>query len=314
LKIAVIITLIMAVFFGAVGAVVFILMKKVDPKNKDLSESKNIAQAQAFLPFEDITNNMIVLGNHRYRAVLNCSSSNYQLKTAGEREQIEMSFQRFLNTITFPVTFFMQTKVIDNTARLEDLRKDVSQTIQDFPNTESYAEQYLKDIERLNLVIGNNQQKKRYIIVTYDDAGSFETLSEDEKVAHAEKELYHRCNGIISNLQSVGVKASIMNTAELVELLYSCYNRNDYSYAGAIADKEPFALFVEGEEDRFKDLPKAKMLDLILGEAINKIELSNVDSDPGGKRTLEELKTLREKYAGFFKEDSMEVKEGLENG
>ena len=147
---------------------------------------RSIASAQEFLPFEDITNNMIILGNHKYRAVLSCSSTNYQLKTAAEREQIEMAFQRFLKTITFPVTIFMQTKVIDNTARLTDLKEDVSKTINDFPNMTAYAEQYLKDMANLNQAIGNNQQKKRYIIVTYDDAGALGTLSDEEKNIYAE--------------------------------------------------------------------------------------------------------------------------------
>ena len=303
---ALLITLIMLVIFGAVGAVAFIMIKKVDPKNKDTSENPDIKEAQEFLPFEDITNNMIVLPNHRYRAVLSCSSTNYQLKTAGEREQIEMSFQRFLNTITFPVTFFLQTKVIDNTERLQTLKKDAERTAAEFPNMANYAERYQKDMANLNQVIGNNQQKKRYIIVTYDDSGHLDTLSDEEKVIHAEKEIQHRCNGLISNLQAVGVKGTVLNTAELIELVYSCYYRDDYSYAEAIAEKEPFAMFVSGSEDKFKDLPKAKLLDLILGEAINKIELSNVDSDPGGRKTLDKLKQLRDTYAGYFTEEREE--------
>lgn len=310
---AILIALIMVVIFGAFGAIIFVMIKKVDPKNKDISENPDIQEAQQFLPFEDITNNMIVLPNHRYRAVLVCSSTNYQLKTAGEREQIEMSFQRFLNTVAFPITFFLQTKVIDNTERLKILAKDAERTVQEFPNMAAYAEQYQKDMANLNEKIGNNQQKKRYIIVTYDDSGALDTLSDEEKVIHAEKEIQHRCNGLISNLQAVGVKASILKTSDLVELVYSCYYRDDYSYAEAIAGNEPFATFVGGEEDKFRGLPKAKMLDLILGEAINKIELSNVDSDPGGRMTLDGLKELRDKYAGYFKEEPEEMKGGLTN-
>lgn len=300
---AILITLIMLIIFVAFGAVIFVIVKKVDPKNNDITEHADITDAQDFLPFEDIKNNMLVLGGHKYRAVLTCSSTNYQLKTAGEREQIEMSFQRCLNSFTFPVSFFIQTKVIDNTARLESLKEDITKTINDFPSMVAYAEQYQKDMANLSQFIGNNQQKKRYIIVTYDDAGSLGTLSDEEKVIHAEKEIQHRCNGLISSLQSVGVHAEVMKTADLIELIYSCYYRDDYSYAEAIAQKEPFALFVEGEEDKFKDLPKTKLLDLILGEAINKIELSNIESDPGGRKALESLKDLRDKYAGYFKED-----------
>ena len=297
---AILITLIMVLMFGAIGAFIYIMIKKVDPKNQDTTENPNIENAQEFLPFEDIRNNMIVLENHRYRAVLNCSSTNYQLKTDGEREQIEMSFQRFLNTISFPITFFMQTKVIDNTKRLQDLKKDAERTVAEFPNMANYAEQYQKDMQQLNTIIGNNHQKKRYIIVTYDDTGVLSALSEEEKVIHAEKELQHRCVSLISNLQAVGVNARVMTTPELIELVYSCYYRDDYSYAEYIAEREPFSFFVNGVENRFEEVPKMKMLDLILNEATNQIELANIDAEPGGKKTLEALKALRDKYAGYF--------------
>ena len=189
----------------------------------------------------------------------------------------------------------------------------MEQVIKEFPNMANYGEQYLRDMANLNAAIGNNQQKKRYIIVTYDDSNALDTLSDAEKVVHAEKELQHRCNGVISNLQSVGVKADVMTTAELIELVYSCYYRDDYSYAEVIASKEPFSLFVSGVEDRFHDMPKVKMLDLILGEAVNKITMSNIDSDPGGQRVLSELVALREKYAGYFIEDDSAYKEAAEN-
>jgi len=293
----------MVVVFGGLIAAMIAIMRKIDPARNDGVNKASVTKAQDFLPFEDITNNMIVLGNHRYRAVISCSSTNYQLKTNGEREQIEMSFQRFLNTISFPITFFLQTKIIDNTERLKELDEDIKVVTAEFPNMTDYAEAYRDAMQTLNQRIGNNQQKKRYIIVTYDDSGSLSTLSDEEKVIHAEKEIKQRCHAIISNLQSVGVKATIMKTEDLIELVYSCYYRDDYSYAQAISDKEPFSLFVEGETDRFRNIPKTKMLDLILGETINQIQLANIDTDPAGKKTLMEIKELRKKYAGYFQEE-----------
>lgn len=51
---------------------------------------------------------------------------------------------------------------------------------------QTYAEQFIKDMENLNIRIGNNQQKKRYIIVSYDEAGDLEQLSDNEKAAYGE--------------------------------------------------------------------------------------------------------------------------------
>lgn len=302
MKIAIVITIMMLVALGGGAFAIFYFIRKTDPKNRDNSEKAAIKSAQEFLPFEDIRDDMILLGQHRYRAVLVCTSTNYQLKTAGEREQIELAFQRFLNSVNFPITFFCQTKVIDNTARLDALRKTLDSTMTAFPHISAYAEQYLEDMSHLNERLGNNQQKRRYIIVTYDNADQLSELTEEEKILHAAKEVRLRCQIIQSNLEAVGVTSHIMETPELIELIYASYHRDDYSYADAISEREGFALYVNGEHDHFDHMPKAKLMDLILGEAITHMELANIDADPAGRDVVGQMKSLRAKYAGYFEE------------
>ena len=302
---AITIALIMLVIIGAAGIILMLCIKKAAPKGQDRTEDPNIKSAQEFLPFEDIREDMILLGQHRYRAVLACTATNYHLKTAREKENIEMAFQRFLNSISFPITFFLQTKVIDNTDRLKSLKAEIERTVSDFPNIANYAEQYLSDMASLNEKLGNNQQKRRYIIVTYDNADELSELTEEEKVIHAAKEIRHRCNLVLNNLETVGVTARMMDTRELIELVYSCYWRDDYSYAEQISKGDCFSLFVEGETDRYHEVPKVKMLDLILGETISKLQVSNLDNDLAGKEVLSAITDLRKKYAGYFLEEGV---------
>ena len=112
-------------------------------------------------------------------------------------------------------------------------------------------------------------------------------------------------------MDAVGIITRTLSTAELIELVYSCYNREGFSYAEAIASNEAFALFVDGVEDKFRDLPRVGMLDLILGETINKLRASNVDSDKNGQGAMQEMillqkeaqrrmEQIRMKYAGYF--------------
>ncbi len=297
----IIIMLVMFLLAGIVGVVIFFTVKKFDPQGNDKTEDPNIKTVQEFLPFKDIRDGTIVLSDHKYRAIIECSATNYNLKTPAERASIEASFQRFLNTITFPITFFMQTKVIDNSKRLQMLHEEIKATLVEFPNMASYAEQYERDMSDLNSKIGNSQQKKRYIIIPYDEVVLLDNLTEDEKVNYAAKEIRNRCNIIMSNLESVGVISRILSTEELVELVYSCYNRDDYSYAEAISNKDAFSTFVHGTRDNFKNMPKEALLDIIFGETINKMELGNVAADHDGLMALKELKELRAKYAGYYK-------------
>lgn len=284
--------ILLLIIFGAIGAVIYVMIKKTDPKNQDSSESEGIKSAQEFLPFEDIRENMIVLPNQCYRAVLDCSSINYQLKTPEEREQIEMSFQRFLNTISFPITFFLQTKTIDNSRRLRMLDDDIKASVLEYPGIKAYADQYRRDMEDLNGHIGNSHQKKRYIIVTYDEVSLLDNLSPEEQAHYAAKEIRNRCNSIASNLESVGVTARPMNNKELVELIYSCYYRDDFSYSEAIASGDAFALFVDGDKDLFANLPKSDLARLLCKETANRIRLENLETTEEGSKLLTFIKNM----------------------
>lgn len=299
--IALVIILLLA-FVAGIGFLMMFLIQKLDPARGDKSEESNLSIAQDFLPFDDIRDGMIILPGHVYRAVIECSSLNYDLKTEGERDQIEMSFQQFLNSLAFPVSIFLQTKEIDNSQRMTSLRDEVKETLVEFPNMKTYADQFLKEMDSLNVRIGNNQQKKRYIIVTYDDAAALGQLSDGEKAAYAAKELLNRCNAIRNGMDAVGIVSHRLTTPELIELVYSCYNRENFSFASAISSNEAFALFVDGKNDKFHDFPRVGMLDLILGEGINRIRANNIDADTTGKAVLEQLEAIRSKYAGYFEE------------
>ena len=288
---------------GGMAALMIFIIKKLDPNQGDKSEDGSSGIAQDFLPFDDIQNGIIILPNYCYRAILECTSLNYDLKTEGERDQIEMSFQRFINSLSFPTSIFLQTKEIDNSSRIESLKKEVQQTLVEFPGISTYAEQYIKDMQTLNTRIGNNQQKKPYIIITYDEASQLGQLSDGEKAAYAAKELQTRCNAISQGLDAVGVRTQRLGTPELIELIYSCYNRDNFSYAGAISSGDAFSLFVDGAEDKFENFPKVGLLDLILGETINQIRQGGIDADRNGQAVLEQLEALRQKYAGYFEEE-----------
>ena len=186
------------------------------------------------------------------------------------------------------------------------LHEEIKSTLVEFPNMAQYAEQYERDMSDLNAKIGNSQQKKRYIIVPYDDVTLLDNLNEEEKAGYAAKELRSRCNIVMSNLEAVGVVTHVLNDEELFEYLYACDHRDNYAYSEALASREAFSTFVHGEHDVFRDMPKAATLDIILNETINKMELGNVAQDHDGVMALKELKEMREKYAGYYKQNKEE--------
>lgn len=294
--------------FGGLGFAVMYQLRKTDPKLMDTSVRDSITTAQEFLPFEDVKDGMIILGGHKYRAVIECSSTNYNLKTDKEKEIIEISFQRFVNSLSFPITFFIQTKMMDNSKMLDSLREDLMESIKQYPQLEEYANIYFNEMTNLNAYIGNNKQKKKYVIVPYEDAISLGNLSDEEKYEYSSKELYHRASIIVDGLGSVGVKAEILNTKELAELVYSTYHKDSYSNAEEIVSGEFLSLITEADSESIEKIGPDAKLDWILYEAQMRIKTELINENTPDfilkncEKCIQVLDSLRDETSGYFKE------------
>ena len=129
---------------------------------------------------------------------------------------------------------------------LAQLEKDIQETLKDFPNLSEYGEVYLKEMRNLNSYIGNSKQKKKYIIVPYDEAASLTDLNNEEKYEYAMKELNTRTSMIIDGLAAVGTKGTVMQTKDLIELVYSIFHKDDYANFEHVFSGEYLTLTVDG--------------------------------------------------------------------
>ena len=304
---------------GTMGFVMYRVLKNTDPKKLDTSTMDNITTAQEFLPFENIKDGMIILGGHKYRCIIECSSSNYNLKTDKEKEIIEISFQRFVNSLTSPIVFYIQTKVIDISNMLTSLKEELINTIEKYPQLETHAEEFFKKMSNLNAHIGNNVQKKKYIIVSYEEANSLQNLTDDEKYDYSSKELYNRASILSESLGSIGIKSKILNTPELYELIYSTYHKNDYSQINNIISGDYLSMVTENNDAKIHNIPDDAKIDWILYEAQMRLnnELLNLNIPDFIRKNAEdciaEIDNIREKISGYYKDDSEKTKNLDEN-
>jgi hypothetical protein len=264
--------LLIFLLFGGMGGAVWYQLKKTDPSRTDASVRTDIQTAQDFLPFETIKDSMVHLGNHQYRAYIDTSSLNYNLKTDKEKQIIEASFQRYLNSLTFPSGIFIHTKTMDNTKQMKSLEHDIQETLLEHPNLAEYAEVYYEDFGQIHERIGNTKQKKKYIIVPFDDAGTLTNSSEEEKYDYVIKEMYTRCQIVRDGLAGMGIETRLLTTPEIIELATSVFHRSNYMHVDGVIDGDFTNLIVEGE-NRQEKLGENDKLDIILAEALKKIEL-----------------------------------------
>jgi hypothetical protein len=299
------------VFIALIGGMVFAvvnLMRKTDPTRVDTSTQQDIATAQEFLPFEDIRDGMIIMGNHKYRAVIEASSTNYNLKTDREKEMIEVSFQRFLNSLTFPITMYVQTRVMDNTKMLQAMQEELQEAVNSYPHLSSYANDYFNEMNNLNSYIGNNKQKKKYIIVPFEDVEDLKNLSDEEKYEHSLKELQTRVSLIVDGLSSVGVRAKMLNTSELAELIFSTYHKDNYAHAENVINGEFLTMLTKGEKNHMETISNDARLDWILYEAQMRIQNELMRDDipdfikDNFQFSIQQLDQLRDQTSGYYKQ------------
>lgn len=308
--IAILIMVVVFAVFGIMGVLVYMQIKKTDPSNVDTSLKTDGDTTQEMLPFEDIKDSMIHLGNFRYRAVIKVSSLNYNLKTEKEQDVIELSYQRFLNSLSHPIQMVVYTKMMDNTKMLESLKDDILQSLQDFPILKEYGEYYYNEMANIYDNIGNNKEKKKYIIVPYDEAAELTNSTDQEKYEYAMNELQNRCLLVIDGLQSLGLQADFLKSDELIDLLYTVYHKDSANQSENISSGDFLSLLVDGD-DKLMDLSHEARLDWILYETQKRLEMElstdkAVDNDIKARANLaiQKITELRNEIAGYYKDDS----------
>ena len=211
-----------------------------------------------FMEFEKIEDNMIIQKNGKFLMVIECQGINYDLMSEMERVSVEQGFLSFLNTLRTPIQFYIQTRTVNLEKSIEKyrvkfeeiekkydtlqfeyeamLRKgDVSRDKIDIAkyellkqkNLKDYTEDIIKDVERQSLNQGILSKKYYVVVHCYQSELVTGDYNKDEIRNMAFSELYTRARSVINSLYACQVVGKVLNSDELVELLYMAYNRDD---------------------------------------------------------------------------------------
>lgn len=300
------------VFLLIVGVGAYFLIKLVLNKNfnvvEDTSTIDNIEETHQFLPFKNVADSMIDLGDFQFRAIIECNSINFNLRTDSEQDMIEASYQTFLSGLKEPVTFYIQTREIDNSKVIESLRAKMEQSIKIFPNLETYAQIHLNDMMQLSQTMGNNKQKHKYIIVSYNNAALLDNLTDNEKYDLAAKELYSQCQIIIDSLANCGLRAKVSSTLDLYELIYTAYHKDGMADVENLLTGEFLASIVSGPET-LHEMSAPGQLDWILHETEMKLQTKLSENalvsdyyKARANEAIAQIEKIRDELAGYYKD------------
>ncbi len=200
------------------------------------------ASTQNSLLFSEIRENMVIMGDGSFRAIVACKSINFDLMSSREREGVEFSYQNFLNALFFPVQILIRSQRVDigpYIDKLVDIRKN-----QDNMLLGVLMDDYINFIDVLSQE-ANIMDKSFFVVIPYFPVSSAAnvvqqgkgffakflpsksvTVTSIDKATYekAKDEIRNRVDSVINGLAAVGVGAVQLTTKEIGELYYSFYN------------------------------------------------------------------------------------------
>ncbi len=207
---------------------------------------------QEFVPVKEVRNGVVILKDGGLRAVLMGSSLNFSLKSQDEQQAIILQFQNLLNSLDFPIQFFVQSRELDirpYLALLEDRYKD--QTIDLLKvQTREYIEFIKGFTEAVNIM-----DKNFFVVVPYTPPvlessegrlsgilGKGNKASDENKLQNFEEhrsQLEQRVGVVLQGLGRTGIRVVQLGTEEVVELFYKIFNPGDLEKPLQYETKKP---------------------------------------------------------------------------
>ncbi len=203
---------------------------------------KNPNSTQNTLLLSEIRDNMVIMTDGSFRAVVACKSINFDLMSSTEREGVEYSYQNFLNALNHPVQILIRSQRIDigpYIERLVEIRRN-----QDNMLLNVLMDDYIDYIDMLSQE-ANIMDKSFFIAIPYYAQGDVNNLVEQGKgffgklfggnkniitkidtitYEKAKTEIKNRVDGVMAGLFQLGIQSVQLNTKELGELYYNFYN------------------------------------------------------------------------------------------
>lgn len=206
---------------------------------------KHPNSTQNSLKFSELRDDMVIMGDGTFRAVVAAQSINFDLMSSREREGVEMSYQDFLNALTFPIQIYIKSERVDIGPYLSKLSQ--VRMRQDNMLLGVLMDDYINFINALSRE-ANIMDKSFFVVIPYQigedkqklgDSSSTKGVfakifaSDDnhmrikipaDQYTKAKDEINNRINSVVSGLTQCGVKSVRLKTKELGELYYNIYN------------------------------------------------------------------------------------------
>ena len=234
---------------AALGAAA-INAKKAAPVSPN---QENPSSTQSTLLISEIRDNMVIMKDGSFRAVVACKSINFDLMSDIEREGVEYSYQNFLNSLNFTTQILMRSQRVDigpYIEKLSEIRRNNDNMLLGV-----LMDDYIDFIDALSQE-ANIMDKSFFIVIPYYSSADAEKIVQQTKnffksflkakqpevttidratYDKAVTELNNRVDSVMAGLYQIGIQSARLKTKELGELFYN-FNNPDTAVREPLVD------------------------------------------------------------------------------
>ncbi len=185
------------------------------------------ASTQIFIEIEDIKDDILLMKDYSAVIVIEIGAVNFWLLSVEEQSSMIYSYSNLLNSLSFPTQILIISKKMDISSYIEYLEGIINKQRLDLikKQMESYRD-FIKNVVKRNSVL----EKRFFFVVPFSplELGvsgiNTQGLNKEYVIARAKTSLYPKRDHLLRLLAKIGLRATVMQKQELVELYYNLYN------------------------------------------------------------------------------------------
>jgi len=179
-----------------------------------LQKSKSKTSARQQIAIKGVRDGILILPNNEYRAILQVSSLNFELRSEEEQDAIIDIYESFLNSVGSSLQILIRTREIDMDKYLDDLGERLNDEKEEIYRTQlQNYDEFIRSLITTNKIL----TRHFYIIVPYKPTGKadFDLIRE---------QLNLKLDIVAKGMTRLGMHSDQLTSLEALDLFYSFYS------------------------------------------------------------------------------------------
>jgi hypothetical protein len=178
-----------------------------------LRKSDRKASSRHQINIKGVADGILMLPNKQYRAIMEVSSLNFELKSEAEQDALIDTYESFLNSLPCPFQIIVRIRELDITKYLTELRaRHQGERLKIYKaQLENYSE-FVQSLVEDNKILS----RRFYVVLPYK--------SGDSDFDSAKERLQLNSDLVSKGFMRMGIQTRQLGSLEVLDLFYSFYN------------------------------------------------------------------------------------------